>query len=92
MAGAPPNLAVRSEEATLFGSPLFSSGPGSETFIQGLQLPWRHLLATPILPCPLEVPDGLVQGSQATGQILSPALFLPSPWGARTKAWQGSRW
>lgn len=31
-------------------------------------------------------------GPRQPGQILSLALFLPSPWGARRRAWQGGRW
>lgn len=42
-----------------------SFGPGSETSMQDLQLPWRYISPwlPPTLPCPSEVPDGLVQSS-----------------------------
>lgn len=72
---------------------LLSLALASETFIQGLQLPGSHItpLLPPILFCPSEVPDGLVQGSQAR---FTPCSILPTsgPWGARRRAWQGGRW
>lgn len=83
--------------ATLSGSPSFSPllslALASETFIQGLQLPGRHITPSlpPTLPCPSEVPDGLVQGSWAR---FVPCSILPTSglWGARRRAWQGGRW
>lgn len=75
-------------------SPFAFSGSGLRDFHPGpsaARESHHTLAAPPPLLCPSEVPDGLVQGSQAR---FTPCSILPTsgPWGARRRAWQGGRW